>query len=372
MLLLQGCWGSRELKDMSFVVGFGVDAMAGSPGMVQMTAQIVNPERLKGSSGNEQGGEGAKAYWNLHSEGDTVFDAIRGFTHETHNKLYTAHNEILIFGKEAAQGGVQQYLDFFLRAQETRPTLDIAVTGARASEVLDVAPHIDKLPAVNAAMLVEEQGHTSQSMHVTLLEFTNSLISKTGSALAPMVHITDDNGSRTILVEGLAVFKKDRMVGELNADETRGALWVLGQVQSGIVKMPSADGITSVEIKKATRTITPAYAEGKLTMDIRIQEEGIIVSQTGTENAATADAVPALEEKQAAVIRDEIQSALEKARALNADFLGFGTVAAKSGIPGWEDLESRWDEVFPSIEVNLSVRCKIRAAGNLVKPAVAE
>ena len=111
-----GCWGARELKDLSVVVGIGIDSSPNTSDKVQMTVQIARPSALKSATG-QGGGGGDKAYWNLQYTGDTVFDDVRGFTHETHNKLYTAHNQVILFGRDAAINGVQKYIDFFLRAQ---------------------------------------------------------------------------------------------------------------------------------------------------------------------------------------------------------------------------------------------------------------
>lgn len=371
LLLLSGCWGVRELNALSLVLGIGIDVKPEQPDKVFMTAQIVKPGELKkSSSGGDGQGMQTKAYWNLQSSGETIFDAIREYTHDTNNKLYIAHNEVIIFGKDAAASGVQKYLDFFMRAQETRPTTQIVVSTSTAADVLDVMPELDKLPAVNAAKLVKAQGFTSQSEEVTLQDFINFLLSKTDCAVAPMVMVTDNGGKKTLAVRGLAVFKEDRMVGELTDSEARGLMWVNGLVKTGVIDVPYLSGIASFEIKKATSTVKPEIRDGIIIMKIDIKEEGSMVAQTCIQNLETVAEMSILENMEQASIQREIQATVDKAKQMNTDIFGFGEIIHKSNNADWHQMESQWDKIFPAIQVEINVKCKIRSAGNITKPAL--
>ena len=367
---LSGCWGARELNALSLVLGIGIDVKAEEPEMVYLTAQIVKPDELKQPSSGGSSGSEAKAYWNMESSGITVFEAIREYTHETNNKLYDAHNEVIIFGRDAAMGGVQKYLDFFLRAQETRPTTQIIVSATTAQDVLNVKPELDKLPAVNIAKLVRAQTFTSQSTEITLQKFLNFMLSKTTSAVAPFVEIRESNGEKLLSINGLAVFKKDKMIGELGSADARGLMWVSNLVKSGVIDLHYKDSIVTIEIKNASCTVSPDFSGEKPAMNVKIKEEGVMVSQTGETSLETVDDLTVLQHLKQAAIYREVQEALDKARQMNADFFGFGEIIHKSGYTGWKQLEEQWDEFFPTMDVNIEVTCTIKAAGNIIKPAV--
>jgi spore germination protein KC len=370
LINLSGCWNARELNALSIVVGIGIDK-AETPGNVLLTAQIVKPSEMKKPS-KDGGGAEAKAYWDITSSSDTVFDAVRKFTHETSNKLYIAHNQVIILGRDIAVEGVQKYLDFFMRASETRPTTTILVSSGKASEVLKVKPELDKLPAINIAKLAKAQDFTSQSKRVILQDFINSLLSRTTSSIAPIITVTGEGSQKSLHIKGLAVFKGDKMAGELNESEARGLLWVKGEVKTGVIDVPFHNGKVSLEIKRAKSKITPIIMNGEIYMYVKIKEEGVIVAQTNPENLTTVATFAQLEKLQNDLIRDEIVSSLEKAKYLNTDIFGFGEEIHKKYRNQWKQLEKNWEEIFPSIQVEIEIDSKIRSAGLISKPAVPE
>lgn len=76
-----------------------------------------------------------------------------------------------------------------------------------------------------------------------------------------------------------------------------------------------------------------------------------------------------LEERQKAAIEDEIMAAVFKAQELNADIFGFGEAVRRKYPKQWKQLEDKWDEIFPTLEVNMVVDAKIRRTGKITKPA---
>lgn len=138
ILSTTGCWNRRELDTLGIVMGIGIDKTK-EPGKVQLTAQIVKPGEIKAPK-KEGGGSGSdKAYWNIKSTGDTVFSAVRGFTHESSRKLFFPHNQVMIFSRDIAEEGVQKYVDFFVRDPEIRFTVWVLVSKGTAP----IAPFIE-------------------------------------------------------------------------------------------------------------------------------------------------------------------------------------------------------------------------------------
>lgn len=102
---LSGCWNRRELDELGIVMGMGVDRQEKS-GKVQITEQIVKPGEIK-TSKKEGGGGGGEAFWNIVYSGDTVFSTLRGITSISNRKMFSPHNQVLIFGLSAVEGGVK-------------------------------------------------------------------------------------------------------------------------------------------------------------------------------------------------------------------------------------------------------------------------
>lgn len=370
ILSTTGCWSRREMNTLAIVMGLGFDKPKES-GNVQITAQIVKPGGINTS---QKGGNNEKGYWNIKSTGDTLFSAVRGFTHESSRRLFFPHNQVLIFSHDLAEEGVQNYIDFFVRDHETRLKVWVLVSKGTAEEVLDVKSELEKIPARNIADLIEIQTATSQTSVVELEDFLTRLMSRTTAPIAPVIEVSGKGEERTVRVSGTAVFKKDKLVGQLDETETRGLLWVINEVKSGIIEVdcPSGDGKASLEIIRASSKITPEIEDNKILMKMNIKEEGNLGDQSCSENLVLPTGIASLEKEKAAAIQSEVMAALKKAQELNTDIFGFGEVIHQKYPEEWEDLENRWDEIFPNIEVEISVEAKLRLAGKINRSATPE
>jgi len=330
IFMLSGCSGGREINDLEIVIGMGVDKDK-TTGNVLLTAQVVKEGEMEKSSGSGGSKGEGKAFWNVSGKGNSIFEAVRQMTHKTGNRLFVSHNQVVIFGNDIASEGLQKYIDFFLRAHEMRPTTLILIAEDQAFDVMDAKPETEKLPAMNIVKLVKTYGFTSHFYKVNMKDFASWLLSATTAPIAPLVGISQDTGGKEIYVSGMAVFKNDKVVGKLNQEETRGLLWVLGKVKSGVILIssPNKQGKVIFEIIDAKSKVTPKIENGKIIMHIKIKEESSLSEQTTTENLATIQEFEKMQNAQAEIIRQEIIAAFEKSKELTADIFGFGELLHK-------------------------------------------
>lgn len=362
ILSLSGCWNRRELNTFSILMGMGIDK-AEEADKVQLTAQIIKASELK-----QEGGSDEEAYLSVQSTGDTVFDAARNFTKENNRKIYLPHNQVLIFGEDIAAEGVQKYVDFFSRDHEPRLRENVLVAKGKAEEILDVKSKLEKIPAVGISSLLKSQAATSHATEVSMKDFICRLISKTTAPIAPLIEISGEGEEETLHISGMAIFKKDKWVGELTGSESRGLLWVIDKVKSGIIVVdcPNEEGKIGLEIIRASRKIIPEIQEDRVHIQVKIKEEGHIGDQE-CPGELTPDNISAIEEMKASVIRSEVISVVEIAQELNTDIFGFGDAVHRKYPKEWKELEGQWDEVFQEIEVEIIVEAKVRRSGTLMK-----
>lgn len=364
------CWDRQELDSLAIVFGLGIDKAA-SPEEIKMTAQIVKPGEIKGTSEGQSGG---RSYINLSTTSDTSFRTIRNFTFQSSRKLFWSHNTIIIFGEDLAKEGLEKYIDFFLRDPEVRRTVWILIAKGPAGTILEADPTLEKIPASDIGKLIEDRKVTSQVAGVNLHEFASRLFSKTTAPVAPLIDITEENKQKIAKIIGTAVFKKGQMVGTLNKSETRGLLWVLDEVGSGIivVNAPKSGEKVSLEIIRSSTKIIPEIKNGTLHITIKIKEEGNLGEQMAPEDLTDPILFSSLEKRQAEAIKKEVLSAWEKARQYNTDIFGFGEAVHKKYPKQWEEIEDEWDDYFPEIKLSLEVEAKLRRSGMTTKPPIQE
>jgi spore germination protein KC len=374
-LSLSGCWNKREVENLAIVVGIGVD-QAENSGDILFTAQVVKPSQAGKTAMENPAGRSAdmKAFWNVSISKSSIFEAVREITHKTGMKLFVSHNQVIIFGHELASEGVQKYLDFFMRAHEIRSNNLILVAKSAAADILEVKPEIGKLPAMNIEKLVESYGLTSHLLKMSLQDFAARLMSKTMAPIAPLVEINTDRETPVISVSGMAVFKRDKMAGNLNEAETRGLLWVTSQVRSGVIEVstPEEQGKATLEIMTAKSKVTPEIKGNRIRIRIQIHEDASLTEQSTSENLVTIPAFEILEKAQAEVIREEIQKAFQKSKDLNCDIFGFGEMIHRKYPKQWKELEGGWDEIYPLLKLDLNIKTKIHKTDLITRPIALE
>ncbi len=372
LLVMQGpgCQGARELSDLVIVMGLGMDSDAKNQENMKLTAQIVLPEKISSSQGN--GGSSSNSqgpYYNLDISAPNTFEAVRGYTHMVSGRLYIAHTQVFVIGRAVAQEGIAPHLDFFTRAKETRPTAKIVIAETTASEALSIKPPTETLPAIYIAELIDGQTFNSQSKVATMLDYVKAMQSPTASLVVPILHIEENEGNQMLAVSGMAVFKEDKMVGELSKEETRGLLWVLGDVRSTVVNVEIAGGIASFDVLNAKSNVSPILVDDKVVMKIDVVVSVKLVEQTCKENLANPESIKELQSLAEEVIRGEIMLAYYKAASLQADVFDFGGLIHQRDKASWHKMEADWDRLFSAITLDISTDISIKSTGPLEKPA---
>jgi spore germination protein KC len=358
------------------VLGVGLDWDSKNK-QIMVSNQITKPSEMQSSGGGGggaggSGGSGKEPTVIIQTSNKTVFGAIRMATFENSRKLNFTHNEVIVIGKSVGTHGIGPFLDFFSRDPEPRPTQIILYTDGEAKKVLEAKPEIEKATAVEIRKMVDNSNQTSEVERVILQDLIEMLISKSRSATLPMVEVKKSKTGQHPVLNGTAVFKKDIFAGKLDHQETRGLLWIMGKVQSGIIDVPSKEGALAIEIIEASGKFKPLLKNGKMMVAIEVKMEGNIgteMTPMGTENP---DGLKKLQRKIEAVVRDEVLSSVMEAKKLKADIFGFGEAFRRKYPKEWQSMESRWEELFPKVKVNLKVKAIIRRTGETLKPIYAK
>lgn len=369
--LLSGCWNYRDLEQLSLVSGMGLDL--DEKGKVILSAQIINTNALKsGESGSGPTGPNEMVRVST-STGDTVFQAVRNFIPQASRKLYLAHIQILVIGEQSAKKGIYPLLDFFIRDHESRPGIRLLISHEKAEDVLRSHDGLESIPAIGISQAVQTGARNGFLPDVSLQDFANRLMSSTTAPIAPHIEIYqekdfDNKMIQRVRILGTMVFRKDKIIGELGLTETRGLCWVLGEVQSSIVPFQEKGSKGSFEVIKSTAKIHGSLLQDRPLISVHMYVEGNFGEQQGSALLTSSQMIPTLEKKIGQEIKKEITDAVAKAQDLKSDIFGFGEVMHRTYPKEWKKIEPQWAEIFPGIQVNVSVHTKINEIGISNKP----
>lgn len=367
-----GCWNYTELNDLAVVTAIALDK-AEEPGKIELTAQIMRPSLIKSPSASKKGTQTAtpqEPYFNVSQIGSTVFEAVRESANTVNRELYLPLIQVIIIGQTLAEEDVSRYLEYFLHEHEVRMNVNIIYAKGKAKDILKIQPDFDKIPSIYIKKLADNQTASSKNAIVTLLDFTNTLLSKTISPIVPIIEAINREGVSIARFGGTAVFKKGKFIGELNESQTRGMLWVINKIDRGVIDVdnPGGDGKASLEIIRSNTAVEVENIKGTVLINIKIREEGNLGSQTGKIDFTKMDNWIILEKKQEAVIKEEVLNAFKKAKDLNCDIFGFSEAIHRKNPTLWKTMEKNWDKIFPDIQLNVIVEAKLRRPGMIIKP----
>lgn len=359
VFLLSGCWNRRELNTMAIVQGMGIDQ--GENGQVKVSVQIAKPVKMQPSE------------LNLSSQGRTVFDAIRNFISVSSRKPFFSHNQVIVFGEDQARSGLAPVIDMLERDPEMRVEVPVLVAKGKAEKILLIPGDIEALSAREMDQTLEAAKSLGKAKKVDLHELLQKINGVKFAAVAPKIEMFNKGDKQEFHISGMAVFKRDKLVGWLDEKETRGLLWVLGEVNSGILVLENPGGIKgkiSMEIIRAGSQVKARLAEGKPVLEVDVTTEtniGEVVGPIPVENPAMMDMIQRLQDQ---VIQDEIQAAWHKAKELRADIFGIGSNLYQTDPKAWSLEKNRWDEVLTASDVKVQVKTKTRYSGDKLRPTI--
>lgn len=369
--LLGGCWDRREISEVAVVLGAGVDRTA--DGQISLTVQIA---RIGAFEGGGVGGGGAEpASWVVSAEGKTIEDAEKKLSLEVPRDIYWGHCVILVIGKEMAQKGTGKVIDFFLRDNEPRDNMWFMVAKGEAKDIMETYSDLTKTSAQAVGFLTR----IGPGYSVNLREYNEMLLGKGAEPVATRVevkkvgitpgpgHGKNSADNERVEITGTAVFKKDKLVGWLDDDETMSLLWLKGDIKRGIITVPGPaepDNEVSIAIERGSAKVTPEYDGQNLRFNVMIEVEGKLLELQSPGELSKPEGVKALEGKAAAEIKRRAAGTLKKAqREYKVDIFGFGSAFHRKYKKDWQKLKDRWDEQFVQAEVNITATVNLRTIG---------
>lgn len=165
----------------------------------------------------------------------------------------------------------------------------------------------------------------------------------------------------------IAVFKKDKLVGWLNQDESKGFNYIMGNVQSTVGRVPCPNGGELViEIMSANGDIVPSYENGKPTFTIKTEINVNVAEVICEIDLKDPDTIKELEknieERQKKLLELVVSVAQEQYKS---DIFGFGSTFRKKYPRVWKKIKEDWDEQFPTVEVKYEPNVTVNLTGTM-------
>ncbi|MBO5180008.1 MAG: hypothetical protein J6B87_06660 [Clostridia bacterium] len=163
---LTGCYNSKELDDLAYIIGIAVDK--GSEKKFMITLQIAVPVKIA-SEGSEPGKDSSTL---ITIEADSLSSAISYASTRTSKEMKLSHNKIIVFSEEIAKTELTNCVNAFISSQEIRPRTSIVVCPDEARKFLENAfPVLETNPARYYDLLLASAEYTGYTTKTELIDF---------------------------------------------------------------------------------------------------------------------------------------------------------------------------------------------------------
>ncbi|MFC5650326.1 Ger(x)C family spore germination protein [Paenibacillus solisilvae] len=382
VLLLTGCWNSREINKQSIVRGMGIDKVQ-KTNEYRVTFQIIIPSSV--SIGRKGGAGGIPVI--VHSDTDhTLFGAMRKASQKVPRELFFAHIQYLIIGESMAKAGIGELFDFFERVPKFSLTSPILIArGTSADSVLRVlSPAEYSQAGALANKLALTSKEWGQSVVVELLDVIKALQGTGETAISgvrivgdPKIGETKANLEHTSLpavikIEGIALFKGKKLNKWLDGEEARGTLWVQNKMKRTAVNIACKDIVegTAVELIRSRTKVKVNMKDGHPVFRIRIDEAGVVNEVQCSIDLNKREEITNLQKQWAKETEEEVMKAVKVAQSRKSDIFGFGDAVRRSYPKLWKEIErkEKWPEMFAESKVEVEVKAFIRRTGMRGRP----
>lgn len=376
--LLSGCWGHNELSELGLVLATAIDKT--DNGRYQITVMAVVP------SGSSIQQSDKSTVWIGSAIGDSIMDASKNLRKTATKKLSWLQNDLLIIGEKAARSGIDEIMDFILRNREIRLSTKVIVSEGNASAIFDIPSDIERNLYTEMKGMIDNTKEWSKGYTPDLNEFLNAYTCKYSGNVAGRINsmkittktfstrrenVTQPEGTsnqKTIVLSGSSVFRKDKLVGFMDDDETRGYLWIVGKAEIGavVVTDPGGKHMITMETHKAQSRIITEFEGGKPSVTVKLNLKGTLVESSGNIDFIDNKNVKNIEDIIAKQIETEMRVAVRKAqKGYKLDIFDFGSKFYRYKPAVWREIKEDWDEIFPDLEIKYDVKVILNDIGEI-------
>lgn len=266
-LLFTGCTGSRHLKDLFIVEGLGIDYYDNN--------LSVTLQGLKVNVSNASDTPLGNMVVNTSASGTTVSNAINNIAKAVSKRAFFGHNKIIVLSKELAQNDIKNYIDYFLRSEDSRADVAICVSNEKAKFILESKENDANVPSENILFLINNNEETGQSILVNENEFLMLYEDKYSDIYLPVIERKDDES--TVKSAGIALFSDNRLAYITNDIETKGFVILNNKAKDVLIQISDEKfGKIDVKLSNIKCKKSASVAENKAYFNVEINADIIL------------------------------------------------------------------------------------------------
>lgn len=351
IMAFSNSYSTLNIDNLAYVLALGVDTTPNNTFRVTFQLSTSAPVSESGSGSGSQ----EKSPNIVNSvEASSLSSAINLLDGYLAKEVNLSHCKVFIFSEEVASQGISNEIYTLINNSQVRPSAKIIVSKCEAKTYIEqTTPQLENLVSKYYELISNSNKYTGYIPNSSVGDFFGALSSKDGqpyailgglnntntnlgssnnniqkdaNIIANNTTIQGENGSENM---GLAVFKGDRLVGELNALETLSFLAIRNEIKSFLVSIPDPTNEENIIDIHFTPYISHSIEVDTSTSSphiiINAKFAGKVYSATDNSNYLSSETFNTLSNSCDKYLESTFSSLLYKtAKEYNSDIFSFG------------------------------------------------
>lgn len=357
LTMLTGCWNYRETEGLNIVCGLAVDR--GEQKRYRMTFETLDLT----DGGPEKSMKGRV----IEAEGDTISDTVRNASRTMDKELYFSDCKIAVFSREIAENGIDSVLDWFNRDPGPRFTVQVLCSEEKtAGEILKTEKKTGKVVSFQISESLQSLAAAGKIFQTPLYQVDDILRGEGKDLAMPCIHTEKKGEEESTQISGSAVFRKDRYMGKLDADDTENCVFLTERLQNGVLLVGAKpeDRNISLLVRSSSADIKPQLKGGEPSVQIRLKTKCMFDEESGKGDQLKHLGIDGIERFASNTLQVRSEETVRKVQEqLGCDIFGFGRKIYETDPKQWEKLKADWPAHFRSLSVAVSADVNIESNG---------
>ncbi|KKO53658.1 Ger(x)C family spore germination protein [Paenibacillus sp. DMB20] len=364
LLLLTGCWSKVEINEQAFIFALYFDK-GEQEGTVEVTISSPLPNRLISGQQVGSGGNEGPPYGTVSKTGHSIAEALNAIQRDLSRRLDFSHNRVIVIGKEFAEEGIGDLLDWILRERSIDLSTFMMQAPGEAKEIAGLAPVYESFPSYVLKRLAIQNNMLATTVKDCLI----GQLGNTGYALTHLsseeMPLTGDKMSmgKWTGLQGIALFQKDKYKGALDLESSRVLAWASGQIHKPVYNVAWDGGKSKASVLFFN---TKGYKEAVMTASgpvftVKLDGTADIVSMKDEKKRSLAEVNRIIVSELNDQIGTYLKEALKTTQEKGADVMQLGNMLEAEYPRAWSELSYDWEEKYRTeadfnIKLNLHIR----------------
>ena len=243
----------QSVDDLAYTVALGIDV--GDSEDLKVTFQFTMP------APSGEGGSGQSSPSVIDSvEANSIDSAISFMNAYVSKEINLSHCKVIVISEEVAKRGISKEIFSLMNKVQIRPDNHVIISTCSAQKYIEsVSPSLENLVTKFYEILPRSGDYTGYTVNAELGDFFTKIVCTTCEPCAILGNVVDNGTEETsgsgsdsqegekksakngIENMGIAVFKSDKLVGTLSAEETLAHLLLTNQLKSCNISIPDPD-----------------------------------------------------------------------------------------------------------------------------------